>query len=61
MLKKISRKERTKQIEKDGFDKINHKELRDIMQRPQIGEVLRDRRLRFLGHNLRHVEPVTCK
>ena len=61
MLKKISRRERVKEIEKEGYDKISNQELRDRMQRPEIKVVLRDRRLRFIGHNLRHVEPLTSK
>ena len=61
MLKKISRRERLKVIEKVGYDKISNQELRDKMQRPEIKVVLRDRRLRFAGHNLRHVEPLTSK
>ena len=61
MLKKITRRERIKQIEKDGFDKISNQELRDEMKRNEISLILRDRRLRFLGHNLRHAEPVTSK
>ena len=61
MLKKISRRERLAQIEKNGFDRISNQELRDTMRRPEIKEILRDRRLRFLGHNLRHTEPLSRK
>ena len=61
MLKKVTRKERIQQIEKEGYDKISKEDLRDSLQRPQIRDVLRDRRLRFLGHNLRNIEPVTSK
>ena len=58
---KVTRKERIQQIEKDGYDKTSKVELRNSLERPEIKEILRDRRLRFLGHNLRHVEPVTSK
>ena len=29
------------------------------MERSDVKMILRDRRLRFLGHNMRHVEPIT--
>ena len=44
-----------------GYDKIAYEELRVLTERSDIRMVLSDRRLRFIGHNLRHVEPITCR
>lgn len=42
-----------------GYDKISYEELRKTLERNYIYMILRHRRLRFLGHNMRHEEPIT--
>ena len=60
MLKKITARERLQETIRKGYDSISNEKLREITQKNEVITILRDRRLRFLGHNLRHYEPITC-